>query len=627
MFSTLRAKIFAGYLAILILLAGLGSYAIYSFNALGEITSSALELNAQTTLANLTLYGSLTRVNEGIVSLLNVPEVPNDTFIAQQSNSFFEALQKMQRFIATAPDFSTSAIAESLTRIEIAWQRYEALIREFYDYRQRDISEARRFYDQAMMPAYNELTVLIFELTAKNVRSFNMLRLEMSQRTESAIVGVISVALVALLLGMGISFFLAKRTADPLIKLRETMKELGSGNRSARLSVTGSDEISAVSFEFNRLTERLEEYEAMNINQILREQSKSEAIISSIDDPLFLFDTSWKLLLANKAAEQITDVQSFHEGVSLTETFRDEYLITVIQSLSRETEHRQAVPFIISVLTAEKVRYYKIGVIVLAEGNSKGGLDGFLIIFTDITHFKEVDELRSDLIAKVSHEFRTPLTSMKIAIDLLSRSTFVVVNNDQQELIETTKSDVDRLDKLVKDMLAVTKLETSVSELADIPFIDVSAVFEELSLSLKRQFEAKGVLLITQQAGISPRLQVRRSHVESIVQNLLSNALKFTPGDGTVKGSMEYDVHTQVLKIQVSDTGIGIAKEDQDRIFEKFVQIKPVDFATPGSVGLGLAIVKEIARQYNGSVTIESSKGKGSTFTVLLNVLMENSTV
>jgi two-component system, NtrC family, sensor histidine kinase KinB len=624
MFSTLRAKIFAGYLVILTLLAGLGTYAIYSFNVLGEITSSALELNAQTTLANLTLYGSLTRVNEGVASLLNGAPAGSDTFVGQQSSAFFEALQKMQRFIATEKDFSTSIIAESLTRIEIAWQRYEALLREFYRYRQSDLTEARRFYDQTMVLAYNDLTVLIFDLTGKNVRAFNMLRLEMAESTKSAIVGVISVVFIALVLGTGISYVLAKKNAAPLLTLKETLKELRSGNLSARLPVAGNDELSAVSFEFNRLTERLEEYEAMNIDQILKEQSKSEAIISSIDDPLFLFDISWKLLLANQAAKQITSVKSIHEGASLSETFADEYLVSMIQSLSNEKEHRQAVPLIISVLTTEKVRYYKVGVISLAEDNVRGKLGGFLIIFTDITHFKEVDELRSELIAKVSHEFRTPLTSMKIAMDLLSRSTLGQVNKDQQELIATSKSDVDRLDKLVKDMLAVTKLETSVGELTNIPFIDAVVVFDELVASMRRQFDVEGVRLETEAQHIPGRLQIRPSHIESIVQNLISNALKFTPAGGNVSAQMSYDPVGQVLTIQVSDSGVGIVKEDQERIFEKFVQIKPADFATPGSVGLGLAIVKEIAREYNGNVQLQSEKGKGSTFTVLLNVLMEH---
>lgn len=620
MFSTLRAKIFAGYLAILLFLAGLGIYAIYSFSTLGEVTSSALELNAQTTLANLTLYGSLTRINEGVVSQLTDPYAISDTFITQHATAFFEALQNMQRFIASASDFSTAAIAESLTRIEIAWQRYEALLREFNSHRQSDLEAAQRFYEQAMISTYNELTVLIFDLTGKNVRAFNMLRQETAERTKSAIVGVVAVALVALLLGIGVSYFLAWKTAEPLLQLRETLRDLSAGNLSARLPVSSNDEIGAVSFEFNRLTERLEEYEAMNITQILREQSKSQAIISSIDDPLFLFDTTWKLLLANNAVEQITGMKGLPEGTSLSDTFKDEYLVSMIDNLSKEQGHKQAIPFIISVLSADKVRYYKVAVIRLAEAAANGGLDGFLIIFTDITHFKEIDELRSDLIAKVSHEFRTPLTSMKIAVDLLSRSTLGQVNKDQQELIDTTKSDVDRLDKLVKDMLAVTRLETAVNELSDIPFIDTVDAFEELTNSMRRQYEGKGVALVSNAEPINARLQIRKSHLESVVQNLLSNALKFTPRGGAVTGSMKYDPDAEKLTIEVADTGIGIAKEDQGRIFEKFVQIKPADSATPGSVGLGLAIVKEIARQYSGSVELDSAKGKGSKFTVRLTV-------
>src|SRR5690242_6969729 len=128
MFSTLRAKIFAGYLVILLLLAGVGAYAIFSIRSLNETTSSGLELNAQTTLANLSMYGSLSRINEGLLSALNEPVATADSVIATQSQMFYGSLQSMQRFLEHSPN---AAISETLTRIEIAWQQYEALLQTF----------------------------------------------------------------------------------------------------------------------------------------------------------------------------------------------------------------------------------------------------------------------------------------------------------------------------------------------------------------------------------------------------------------------------------------------------------------------------------------------------------------
>lgn len=618
MFSTLRAKIFAGYLAILVLLAALGVYAIYSFRSLDEITASGLETSAQSTLANLSMYGSLSRINAGTIALIDGGGSDASNLIASQSYEFYDALARMQRFISSQKQSSQAIqVSEALTRIEISWQQYEALLRQLQEYLTAYPEDVRRFYTDILMPAYNNLVALIFDLTERNVRAFNDLRKETTARSESAIVGVITVTLASLLLGTVVSYILARRTTAPLGALRESIQDLEAGNLSIRIPVAGNDEIGDVSFEFNRLVERLEEYERMNISEILREKQKSEAIISSIDAPLFLFGMNWELLLANRAAERISG-HALKAGISIEQAIGDQHLISLIRQLAGNERGIDDVPLIVSIFASGKPRYYKIGVL---WQRVEGTLGGYLVVFTDITHFKEIDELRSDFIAKVSHEFRTPLTSMKIALDLLSRTTTGAINKDQHELIETTKNDADRLDKLIKDLLAVARLEAShTAEYGDEAFTDTAKVFDDVIGSLRRQFDAKGVQLASERSGGNSSYRIPRSDLESVMQNLLTNALKFTPPGGEVAASLTYDTDTSALTIRIADTGIGVAREDQERIFEKFVQIKPSDSATPGSVGLGLAIVSEIARQYSGNVTVVSEKGKGSIFTVTLNV-------
>jgi signal transduction histidine kinase len=134
---------------------------------------------------------------------------------------------------------------------------------------------------------------------------------------------------------------------------------------------------------------------------------------------------------------------------------------------------------------------------------------------------------------------------------------------------------------------------------------------------MKQMFIEKGIELVAKRDDV-PAITMERSHFESILQNLLSNGLKFTPSGGRVSASMHH-IANQLI-IEVSDTGIGLRAEDKERIFDKFVQVKPTDASTPGSIGLGLAIVGEIVTAYKGKIEVESEIGKGSTFKVSLPV-------
>ena len=496
MFSTLRAKLFGGYLAILLLVAALGVYAIFSFRSLSAITTSGLDLNAQSTLANVRMYESLVRMNEGSLKILGAEALQGRKFLNEQPSIFYSELRNAQRTVAAALPSVRARISEILTKVEVSWQQYEALLPEFMRKADANPLDARAFYERAMTPVYNELKTLTFSLFEENVTAFQAARQTTSDEARSATVAIITVTLVALGLGFIASVIIARRTTKPLQDISKNLKELQAGNLSARLPVITADELGDVSFEFNRMTERLQ------------------------------------------------------------------------------------------------------------------------IAFSDITHFKELDQMKSDFIAKVSHEFRTPLTSMKMALDLLDRGALGTLNGDQRDLVVTSKKDTDRLDKLIRDLLVISRLESGASREINVS-TNAAECFDELIRSLQILFGEKKVSLQVYREEITD-VAIVKSDLESVLQNLLSNALKFTPSGGKVGVLMKRE--DQTLVIIVSDSGIGISASDKERIFEKFVQLKPTDSATPGSVGLGLAIVSEIAKKYNGTAFVESIVGKGSTFTVKLKV-------
>lgn len=496
MFTTLRAKLFGGYLAILLLVAALGAYAIFSFRSLSSITTSGLDLNAQSTLANVRMYESLVKMNEGILKTLGAEALQGKKLLSEQPSIFYAELRNAQRTVASALPSVRARISEILTKVELSWQQFEALLPEFL--RKADINpfEARAFYERALIPVYNQLKTLTSSLFEENVTAFQAARQTTSDETSSATVAIITVTLLALGLGFVASYIIARRTTKPLQDISKNLKELQAGNLSARLPVMTADELGDVSFEFNRMTERLQ------------------------------------------------------------------------------------------------------------------------AAFSDITHFKELDIMKSDFIAKVSHEFRTPLTSMKMALDLLDRESVGALNNDQHDLVLTSKKDTDRLDKLIRDLLVISRLEARAAHETK-GVTNASDCLDELLRSIQILYREKNVSLQVHRDDIGD-VPIVKSDFESVLQNLLSNALKFTPNGGNVNISMKQEDHA--LVIVVSDSGIGIRPIDKERIFEKFVQVKPTDSSTPGSVGLGLAIVSEIAKKHDGSVYVQSEVGEGSTFTVKLRI-------
>jgi NtrC-family two-component system sensor histidine kinase KinB len=637
MFTTLRAKVFVGFLLILLLMVGLGAYAIFSLASLADVTSEALERSAEQNLANTSMYESLVRIDQAELRMMTGDTINAGPTLVEEPAQFYHALQSAWH--ASTPQDSSAML---LNDIEAQWDHYHSHLDFFYGLALHKPLTARRFYDDTLEHEIDTLRSRNLALQEVNFNSFQNAKLQAKDRAKQSTVGVILVALFALGAGLAGSYIVARRTIQPLRELTDSVKELRGGHLDTRIPIHGADEIADLGFEFNRLTERLGEFEAMNISEIVREKQKSEAIIESIDDPLLLFDANGRLLHLNRAAEELISVGPIGAlGRSLSQLFRDARVkkdveravelaarqLTNAASAIEGADGLATLP-IVSLPLRGRIRHYRIRVarILASEdreeisANTTAPVAGVLVLFTDITHFKELDAMKSDFIAKVSHEFRTPLTSMTMSLDILGDELIGALNREQHEVIDTSKADARRLAKLIRDLLTLSRLENA-PDAAKPPEeeIDFRESVDTLVRSMRPLYQERGVYLkvATMVAG---SFKIAQEHVASVLSNLLSNALKYTQRDGVVTIMSEWDASKHELTLAVHDTGVGIAREDQERIFDKFVQIKHPDMSTPGSVGLGLAIVREIAARYHGRVSLESETGKGSTFTVTFHV-------
>ena len=232
---------------------------------------------------------------------------------------------------------------------------------------------------------------------------------------------------------------------------------------------------------------------------------------------------------------------------------------------------------------------------------------------------KELDKLKSDFVAKVSHELRTPLATTRYLMTAVEHDMKGEETDRQKEYLDLVKGNLDRLTRLIDNLLDFSKLEAGRFELKK-ERVDLTDIAEKVIEALRKKGEEKGVQLKFVASRVLPPTYLDQDRMIEVLINLVDNAIKYTPRGGSVSVDMKKENGKILLTIQ--DTGIGIRKEDQEKLFEKFRQLSPSRHHEKG-VGLGLAIVKEIVALHHGKIWVASEEGKGSTFSVLIPILSD----
>jgi signal transduction histidine kinase len=235
---------------------------------------------------------------------------------------------------------------------------------------------------------------------------------------------------------------------------------------------------------------------------------------------------------------------------------------------------------------------------------------GTVTLLEDITHLSEISRLKSEFIAAASHELRTPLTSLQMGIHLLLEGVAGTMDARQEEILLVCREDAERLDRLMRQLLDLSKIESGGTSAPNRLPVRTSELVREAADSLRLQIEAKGLHLQTDAAPDLPAVLVDRDQIERVLVNLMSNASRATPSGGTI--TLAAVRRSGDVAISVTDTGTGITRDHLATIFEPFVQ---VPHSTAGGSGLGLTISRRIVEAHGGQLTVSSEPGRGSTFT------------
>jgi two-component system, NtrC family, sensor histidine kinase KinB len=509
---------------------------------------------------------------------------------------------------------------DAVERLRRQWADYQAALTQFHaepdPRRQREVAfpALTRTFEAVKRGADEILEINQDAMVLKGRRTE-----ERAARFER----LLTVAVVlASVIGLLISVSLTTRLLRPLGVVSAAVRRFGQGDLQVRARVQGDDDIAKLAQEFNTMADRLERYRRSSLGELLQAQQATQAAIDSLPDPVLMLDASGSLEGRNEAARTVLGIDPDERGSSSLDRV-DPTVRALIDRLrahvvgGRGAYHPRGFEDALRITSAAgEGIYLPRATPIYGEG---GAVTGSSLVFQDITRLFRFDELKNNLVATVAHEFRTPLTSLRMAIHLCTEEAVGPLTPKQADLLFAAREDCERLQTIVDDLLNLSRLESGRIDLQKRRVEPRSLV--GLSVDLHRGVAgSQGVSLRGEVYPGLPELFADPDRLQLVFANLLTNAIRYSHKDDEVvvralpvqaqSGDTAGAVR-EVVRFEVVDHGPGIPAEHQPALFDKFFRVPG---SPTGGAGLGLFIARGIVQAHDGAMGVASQPGQGSTF-------------
>jgi len=484
---------------------------------------------------------------------------------------------------------------------------YQSFLKAVGTINSLDFPENQRLvYERDVIPTgqmMNRLLEQIHDLnhrailgTSQNIRGF----------TREVTRFMVASTIVALLISALAGYRLSRSVLSPILLLTRATRELGEGNPGQPVPVTTHDELGELALAFNKMAAQLQEYRHSTSEKIVHLHRTMETTLATFPDPIFVLDQQGRIELKNPAADGLM------AGLQLTDRLPDR-----LREIARNTldSGENFLPN-----SFEDAVTYRIGdqdkfllPRVLAMRAKDEALLGVAVVLYDVTRFRLLDAAKTDLVATVSHELKSPLTSVRMALHILLEKTVGTLTRKQEELVSAARNDTERQLRILNDLLDLARLEEGNAGLR----LEPVSPTDLMDVVMKEMVDKVAAKNLNIQCVVEPNLPailVDRQRINHVFSNLVSNAIKHSPPDGeiTLGAGLTED---NSIEFRVTDQGPGIPEEYHTRIFERF-------FRVPGQsksgAGLGLSIAKEITLSHGGRLGVRSLPGQGATFYITL---------
>lgn len=419
--------------------------------------------------------------------------------------------------------------------------------------------------------------------------------------------------LIALAFTALLGIILSTTITNPIKEITKKAAAMAEGNFNQVVRIAGHDELGQLGHAFNEMTNRLKE--ALSSNE--EEKDKLASILANMSDGVVATDELGKVIVMNRRAKQMLQVkESDVLGIDIAELLNmskreigqyvlGENNIAMIELPLDDSDDELTV----------RVTFTPI--------HRRGrGVTGTIIVLQDVTEQEELDRSRREFVANVSHELRTPLTSIKSYLEALDDGA-ISDPELSHRFVGVTRNETERMIRLVTDLLHLSRMDSKEATINK-EKTNLINMLEDVADRFSFQLKQKRISIAIDVKSVIGPIMLDPDQIDQLLDNLVSNAIKYTPENGSVE-IIARKVDDEFIEVSVQDTGVGIAKKDLNRIFERFYRVDKARSRNMGGTGLGLSIAREIVRAHGGVITIESEPSLGTKVTFTLPIMDEGS--
>ncbi len=609
--KTLQTKLLIGLVPTILILVLLGLWAVIMFYRLGGNIDVILRENFTSILAAEGMKEAIERMDSGLLFAVGGRDRHGrDQFEANRPR-FLEHL-KVEQATITLP--GEAALADSLDRL---FSQYVEHAERFFALPADPPERRAQVYFQELLPTFEQIRKDADRVLELNQDNMSAMDRRARANAATSIRLMIGALIAAVVMAVGVAVHLSRSILRPIHMVTEGARALARGELDQIVPAASRDELGELANAFNEMARTLREYRQSGTERLLRAQKTAQATVESFPDPVVVVDPMGSVEQANRAARRLLGVSPatespvpWHPAEPLKTLISDvlaghgDYLPVSLEqaiSLSDSGQERYFLPRVLAIRTETDL------------------LLGAAVVMVDVTKFQLLDRLKSDMVSTVSHELKTPLTSVQMAIHLLLEEMVGPLNAKQIELLLAARQDSERILTMINDLLDLTRIEQGGVQL-ELSAVPASELVLEAVKRFQPQAQAAGLSLSSDVSASEKSVMVDRDRIEHVFDNLVMNAIQHTARGGSIRlGAFAGDGDR--VRFVVRDTGDGIAAEHVARIFEKFYRVPSSKHA--GGAGLGLAIVREIVTAHGGQIDVSSQPGKGTAFTFTLPLSMD----
>lgn len=455
------------------------------------------------------------------------------------------------------------------------------------------------------------------EIMSINLDAINRKSLTASQTAKSSMVWIGITGTLCFIIAFTLFVNLPGNIANPIRELTESIRQIANENYTERVHFGSGDEYGQLAQSFNTMAEKLEEYNSSSLARLMIEKKRVETLIDNMHDPVIGLDENRKVIFANEVARKVTGLQvSELVGRNAMDiALHNDLVRSLVKDISDPQAGSGGQGGAMKIYADDKESYFEkeyVDISIVPTGEQQPRSIGHVIILRNVTPYKELDFAKTNFIANVSHELKTPISSIKITLDLLRNEHVGATNEEQRSLLDSIREDADRLLKITGELLNITQVESGKIQL-NIAGTSPREIVQYAIAANETQAESRDISLQIEDRGVQSSVLADSEKTAWVLTNLISNAIRYSYDHSSIRIVLEEG--TALVRIAVADNGQGISQEYKDKIFDRY-------FRVPGSTregtGLGLAISREFMEAQDGTLTVESELGAGSTFTITL---------